>query len=80
MITHRLLDVYEAAAGDPERVPPQERDQVGPDWTRLDELLLDLHMVRHGYTTDGYARHLERATAEACADASVVERLKALRL
>ena len=79
MIDHALLDVYEAAAGDPERVTAAQRPLTGPDWTKLDELLLDLHMMRHGYTTEGYERHVERTLIEACADASVVRRVKDLR-
>ena len=44
------------------------------------ELLLDLHMMRHGYTTDSYDRHVERRLKELCAGEDVVERMKALRI
>ena len=80
MIDHTLIDVYEAAAGDPDQVPASLKKHVDPNWTTLDELLLDLHMIKHGYTTEGYAKHVERRLKETCADESVVERLKVLRL
>lgn len=79
MIDHTLLDAYEAAHGDPEQLPAGLRHLNGAWWTRVDELLLDLHMRRHGYVSDSYARHLDRAIEEACADASVAERLRAMR-
>ena len=80
MIDHTLLDAYVTTAGDPERLTAAQRPLLGPDWTKLDELLLDLHMMRHGNTTESYDRHLERALVEACADVSVVQRVKDLRL
>lgn len=79
-IEHVLLDAYEAAAGDPARVPAHDRHLIGPLWTAVDELLLDLHMMKHGYTTDGYDRHVERELVKLCADASVVQRLRDLRI
>jgi hypothetical protein len=79
MIDHALLDIHEKAQGDPDRVPAEERHTLGPDWTAVDELLLDLHMIRHGYTTEGYEKHVERRLKEECADESVVERLKGSR-
>lgn len=79
MIDHALLDAYEVADGDPSRLPPAQQHLSGPWWTRVDELLLDLHMLRHGYVNEGYARHLDRMIAEACADNAVAERLRAMR-
>lgn len=78
-IDNALLDLYERCAGDPARLPagaPPDAER----WERVDELLLDLHLIRHGYADPGYARHVDRALKEACADASVVERMHALRL
>ena len=80
MIDHTFLDIYEAAAGDPDRVPAAHRNLVGANWTVVDELLQDLHMIKHGYTTEGYEKHVERRLQESCTDESVVERLKTLRL
>ncbi|MBK6369892.1 MAG: hypothetical protein IPF64_08695 [Flavobacteriales bacterium] len=80
MIDHAFLDVYEAAAGDPDRVSAENNGLVGAAWTIADELLQDLHMIKFGYTTEGYDRHVERRLKEVCADESVVERLKGLRL
>ncbi len=78
-IDHELLDRYEAVKGDLERSP--DRNAIDPRlWETVDEILLDLHMINHGYTTDGYARFVERRMQEVCADASVVERMKAIRL
>lgn len=78
-IDHPFLDRYEAASGDPERL---ERGH-GLDmelWERVDELLLDLHLIRHGYAEDGYGRHVDRELERICADPSVVQRMKDLRL
>jgi hypothetical protein len=80
MIHHAFLDVYEAAAGDPDRLSAADRRLIGADWTTVDELLLDLHMIKHGYTSEGYERHVDRRLKEVCADESVVERMKGLRL
>ncbi|MCU0318747.1 MAG: hypothetical protein MUE88_01525 [Flavobacteriales bacterium] len=79
MIDHTLLDAYEAAGGDPARLSADQRHLAGERWTRVDELLLDLHMLRYGYVNEGYERHLDRMIAEDCADASVAERLRAMR-
>jgi hypothetical protein len=79
MIDHALLDAYVAADGDPEALPAGQQHLAGPWWTRVDELLLDLHMTRHGYVTEGYARHLDRSIDASCADTSVAERLRAMR-
>jgi len=78
-IDHSLLDLYERCGGDPARMASAERPDM-ERWERVDELLLDLHLIRHGYTDEGYARHVERELQKACADASVVERMHALRL
>ena len=79
MITHDLLDAYESVKGEYEKLPWGKR----PDellWETVDGLLLDLHMIRHGYATDGYAKHIEREMGRLCADESVVERLHVLAL
>jgi hypothetical protein len=80
MIDHTLLDLYEKSNGDPGRLPQEERIGLEPAWTVLDELSQDLHMIRHGYTTEGYAKHVERLLKKECADDSVVDRLRAMRL
>ena len=78
-IDHGLLDHYERTAGDPQRLP--QGHGISPElWETVDELVLDLHLIRHGYTEDGYTRHVDRELEKVCADASVVERIKALRL
>ncbi|HRH71414.1 MAG TPA: hypothetical protein PLB89_18080 [Flavobacteriales bacterium] len=76
MIDHAFLDRYEAAAGELERLPVEERAGLASRWTIVDELLQDLHMIKHGYTTEGYERHVERQLKALCADESVVARLK----
>lgn len=78
-IDHSLLDLYERCAGDPARLPAGTHPDA-ERWERVDELLLDLHLIRHGYADEGYARHVERTLKEACADATVVARMHALRL
>ncbi len=80
MIDHVFLDIYEEAAGELERLPAEQRGGLALTWTTVDELLQDLHMIKHGYTTDGYERHVERQLRALCADESVVERLKGLEL
>lgn len=78
-IDHGILDHYERTAGDPKGLP--KGHGISPElWEIIDELLLDLHLIRHGYAEDGYARHVDRELVKHCADASVVERMKALRL
>jgi hypothetical protein len=79
MIDHTLLEIYEKAQGDLDRVPADQRKALMADWTALEEILLDLHMIRYGYTTEGYARHVERRLSALCGDESVVERVKASR-
>lgn len=78
-IDHGFLDLYEAVAGELERLPKADRPPAAV-WEAADELLLDLHMMRHGYTTESYDKHVERRLKEECEDDSVVERLRALRL
>lgn len=78
-IDHGLLDHYEQSAGEPHHLPP-DHGIASELWEALDELLLDLHLIRHGYADEGYARHVERELTKLCADASVIERVKALRL
>ncbi len=78
-IDHALLDLYERVAGELERLPVDLR----PDpfvWEVIDELLLDLHLIRHGYATDGYEKHVARRLAKECADESVVQRMHAIKL
>ncbi|MGV3638429.1 MAG: hypothetical protein ACO1NQ_12385 [Flavobacteriales bacterium] len=79
MITHDLLDAYESVKGEYEKLAWGRK----PDeqlWETVDEVLLDLHLIKHGYASDGYERHIERRLKEVCADASVVERLRTLRV
>lgn len=76
MIDHAFLDLYEGAAGELERLSTEQRAVLAAKWTMVDEFLQDLHMIKHGYTTDGYERHVERQLKTLCADASVVARLK----
>lgn len=76
MIDHAFLDLYEGAAGELERLPMEERATLASRWTIVDEFLQDLHMIKHGYTTDGYERHVEKQLKAVCADESVVKRLK----
>lgn len=78
-IDHALLDRYEAAGGDPARDRYREPADAGR-WEAVDAMMLELHMVRHGYARDGYDRHLERELERLCADATVVDRLKAMSL
>ncbi len=80
MIHHAFLDIYEEAAGELERLPAEQRAGLASTWTTVDELLQDLHMIKHGYTTDGYERHVERQLKALCADESVVVRMKWMRL
>ena len=78
-IDHALLDDYERTKGDPSLLP---KDQViDPDlWELMDGILLDLHLIRHGYADEAYARHLERRLHEVCADSGVAARLRRLEL
>ena len=77
-IDHALLDRYEQVGGELERLPMELRPDPAT-WEVIDELLLDLHLIRHGYASDGYEKHIEKQLREICADASVVERIKAMR-
>ena len=79
LIGHALLDQYVSVKGELERLP-QEVDADAALWEIVDQLLLDLHMIRFGYASDGYARFVERRIEEVCEDASVVQRLKDMRL
>lgn len=77
-IDHALLDRYAQVGGELERLPAELR----PDavlWETVDELLLDLHLIRHGYASEGYEKHIEKRLKEVCADAGVIERIKAMR-
>jgi hypothetical protein len=79
MIDHSILDHYERTAGDPHQLP--HGHGIPADlWEAIDEFLLDLHLIRHGYADEGYARHVERELSKLCADSSVVERVKSIRL
>lgn len=77
-ITMELLDLYEEVKGELERSPRAHLVDKEA-WERVDELVLDLHLIHHGYATESYARHVERRLREECADAEVVERLRQLR-
>lgn len=77
MITHALLDMYESVQGEYERLPLTAR----PDellWSMVDGLVLDLHMIKHGYASEGYVKHLDRELKRLCVDESVVKRLREL--
>lgn len=79
MITHDLLDAYESVKGEYEKLPWGKK----PDeklWEAVDALLLDLHLIKHGYTTDGYEKHIEKELTRMCADESVVDRVRGLQL
>ncbi len=74
-----LLDRYVEVAGELERIPTAQRPSTEL-WELVDELLLDLHLIRHGYATEGYDKHVQRLLEKVCADASVVQRMHAIRL
>ena len=79
MITHDLLDTYESVKGEFEKLPWGKK----PDellWASVDGLLLDLHLIKHGYATEGYAKHIEKELNRLCADETVVDRLRGLRI
>jgi hypothetical protein len=77
-IDHELLDAYERTAGEPGLLPAGH-DLSIELWELLEALLLDLHLVRHDYADEQYARHVERELERHCSDASVVERIKSMR-
>ncbi len=79
VIDHALLDHFERTAGDPARLG-QDVSVDPAGWELAEELLFDLHLIRHDYADEGYARHVERRLRDTCADNSVIERIKALRL
>ena len=79
MISHDLLDAYESVKGDYEKLPWGKK----PDeklWESVDALLLDLHLIKHGYATDGYEQHIEKELRRVCTDESVVQRVRSLQL
>ena len=79
MITHDFLDAYESVKGEYEKLTWGMRlDEA--TWEAVDGLVLDLHLIRHGYATDGYEKHIEKELQRLCADVSVVERVKTMRL
>lgn len=79
MITEELVDRYASVAGELERLTDAtENEKV--IWGLLDELLLDLHLIRHGYADEAYARHVERRLRQLSADAGTIEKIKLLRL
>ncbi len=79
LITNELLDRYVAVNGELERLP--DPGSIDPElWEIIDQLLLDLHMIRHDYTTDGYAKFVERRLHEVCASEAEVLRMKEIRL
>lgn len=78
MITHDLLDAYESVKGEYEKLPWGKK----PDeklWETVDTLLLDLHLIKHGYATEGYTAHINRKLKEVCLDSSVSDRLLSLK-
>ncbi|MBK9177073.1 MAG: hypothetical protein IPM46_12235 [Flavobacteriales bacterium] len=79
MIDHAFLDSYESVKGEYEKLPwgMRPNEQL---WETMDGLVLDLHLIRHGYATDGYAKHIEKELKRLCAGAGVAERLKAMQL
>ncbi len=79
MITHDLLDAYESVKGEYEKLPwgKKPNEQL---WEAVDGLVLDLHLIKHGYATDGYEKHIEKELLRLCADATVVERVRNLRI
>ncbi|HRH38687.1 MAG TPA: hypothetical protein PK760_10095 [Flavobacteriales bacterium] len=79
MITHDLLDTYESVKGEYEKLAWGKRVNEAL-WESVDGLLLDLHLIRHGYATDGYSKHIEKELKRLCADESVVERVRAMEL
>ena len=79
MITHDLLDTYESVKGEYEKLPTTNKPDAAL-WEAIDGFLLDLHMIKHGYATDGYAKHIEKELKRICADENVVERLRTLEL
>lgn len=79
MITHELLDLYESVKGEYDKLNLAKRpDEVL--WELVDELVLDLHLINHGYATESYERHVERRLKEVCADEATIDRLRHLRL
>ena len=79
MITHDLLDTYESVKGEYEKLPWGNRvDET--IWETVDGLILDLHLIRHGYATDGYEKHIDKRLKEECMDESVAERMRVMRL
>ncbi len=77
-IDHIFLDRYESVKGELEKHP--DRKNIDPVlWEIVDQLLLDLHMIRHGYTTEGYERFVDRRLQEVCADAEVIRRMREMR-
>lgn len=78
-ITLELLERYEQVKGELERSPSAHLvDREA--WELVDELVLDLHLINHGYATESYERHVERRLKEVCADADTIDRLRHLRL
>jgi hypothetical protein len=79
MIDHAMLDAYEAVNGEFERLPAGHAFGES-DWEALDGLMLDLHLLRHGYATEGYERHIDRELQRLCSGPEVAERIKRMRL
>jgi hypothetical protein len=78
MIDHEFLDEYDSVKGELEKHP--RRKELDPElWEIVDQLLLDLHMIRHGYASEGYERYVERRLKEVCTDERVVDRFKAMK-
>jgi hypothetical protein len=77
-IDHQFLDLYESVKGEFEKLDTPTAD--ADLWELVDQLLLDLHMIRFGYTTEGYEKYVDRRLQEVCADSSVADRIKDLKL
>jgi len=78
-ITMELLELYEGVKGELERIP--DRGSIDPGtWELLDELVLDLHLIAHGYATESYEHHVERRLKEVCMNEAVIARLRTLNL
>ena len=52
LITHLLLDQYESVSGELEKLQTEDRPDAAV-WDLVDELMLDLHLINHGYAKEG---------------------------
>ena len=78
-ITDDLLDHFERVSGEMERLPSGHG--MDPEvWELVEALLLDLHLIRHGYADDRHTRHVEKRLQELCSDQAVAERMRGMRI